>query len=149
MKENEKKMELATVEIDNDIFAVKEENTGDVVRYSTTYDDVDLFNAVNGGSEPLKNYLGKDVVISDIIITSADVHENKEDENSPIVSKACVHFYGENGLHIASLSNGIIRSAKTLIQCGFAPSKDRPVTLRFKTTETKKGTAHTFDLISR
>lgn len=149
MKENEKKMELATVEIDTDIFSVKEENTGDVVRYSTTYDDVDLFNAVNGGSEPLKNYLGKDVVITDIIITSADVHENKEDETSPIVSKPCVHFYGENGLHIASLSNGIIRSAKTLIQCGFAPSKDRPVTLRFKTTETKKGTAHTFDLISR
>ena len=146
---SEKKMELAKVEVDRDIFTIQAENAGDPVRYSTTFDDVDLFNAVNGGSEKIKDHLGEPLVITDIIITSADVKEDINDETSDTVSKPCVHFYGENGLHLATLSNGVLRAARMLITCGFAPSKEHPITIKFKEIETKKGRAHTFDLISR
>ena len=123
------------------------EGEGKKVRYTTTTDTVDLFNAVNGGSEPLKNYIGKELELTDIIVTSADVHEDVNDEKSPVVSKPCVHFYTTDGKHITTLSNGIIKSAKCLIECGLTPTKEAPVTIRIKTIETKKGTAHTFDLV--
>lgn len=149
MKENTKNYEIATVEIDHDVFAVKAENGGAVVRYSTTVDDVDLFNAVNGGSESIKNYMGVDLSIAEMVVTSANVHEEKENEDSPIVSKPCVHFFTTDGKHLATLSNGVIRAAMNLIQCGFTPTRETPIVIKFKTIETKKGTAHTFDLISR
>lgn len=133
----------------NEIFAVKDAESGAAVRYTTTVDDAALFNAVNGTSESVKNYMDKDIIIKDIVITSADVHDDKEDDESPVHSKPCVHFYTTDDKHIASLSNGIIRSAKALINCGFTPTIERPITIRFKTVETKKGTAHTFDLVSR
>lgn len=150
MKENKtNNYELATVEIDHDVFAVKAENGGAVVRFTTTTNDVDLFNAVNGGSESIKNYMGVDLSIDEMVVTSANVHEEKENEDSPIVSKPCVHFFTTDGKHLATLSNGVIRAAMNLIQCGFTPTKESPITIKFKTIETKKGTAHTFDLISR
>ena len=141
------KMELAMVQVDKDVFTLANEGEGATVRYSTTTDTVDLFNAVNGGSEPLKNYIGKELELTDIIITSADVHEDVNNEESPVVSKPCVHFYTTDGKHITTLSNGIIKSAKCLIECGLTPTKETPVTIRIKTIETKKGTAHTFDLV--
>lgn len=140
---------LALTEVDNSIFKVQNEGEGQAVRYSTTFEDTDLFNAVNGGSEPVKNYLGKEVEVTDIIITSADVAEDINNEDSPVVSKPCVHFLCSDGKHLATLSNGVIKSAKNLIACGFAPSKESPITIKFKTIETKKGTAHNFDLIKR
>ena len=145
----EQKMELAQVEVDNSIFKVSAEGEGAAVRYTTTFDDVDLFNAVNGGSEAVKDYIGQEIEVSDIIITSADVHEDVNDEDSPVVSKPCVHFYTPDGKHLTTLSNGIIKSAKTLISCGFAPSKEHTVVIKFKTIGTKRGTAHTFDLVKR
>ena len=140
---------LALTEVDNSIFKVQAEGDGQAVRYSTTYEDTDLFNAVNGGSEPVKNYLDKEVEVTDIIITSADVHEDVNDEDSPVVSKPCVHFLCTDGKHLATLSNGVIKSAKNLIACGFAPSEGHSIIIKFRTVETKKGTAHTFDLVKR
>lgn len=148
-QDTEQKMELATVEVDSSIFKVSAEGESAAVRYTTTFDDVDLFNAVNGGSEAVKDYIGQEIEVSDIIITSADVHEDVNDEDSPVVSKPCVHFYTSDGKHLTTLSNGIIKSAKTLISCGFAPSKEHTVVIKFKTIGTKRGTAHTFDLVKR
>lgn len=147
--ETKQTMELSVVQVDNSIFKTQEEGQGGVVRYSTTTDDVALFNAVNGGSEPVKDYIGKEIEVTDIVITSADVHEDVNDEDSPIVSKPCVHFYTVDGKHLTTLSNGIIKSAKMLISCGFAPCPEATVVIKFKTINTKKGTAHTFDLIKR
>lgn len=132
-----------------EIFAVQEAETGATVRYTTTVDDAALFNAVNGSSESVKNYMDTDITVKDIVITSADVHDEKDNEESPVHSKPCVHFYTTDDKHIASLSNGIIRAAKALINCGFTPTAERPITIKFKAVETKKGTAHTFDLVSR
>lgn len=147
--ETQETMTLAKVEVDTNIFKVSGEGEGAAVRYSTTFDDVELFNAVNGGSEAVKDYLDQELEVSDIVITSANVHENRDDDESPIVSKPCVHFYTTDGKHLTTLSNGIIKSAKNLIGCGFAPCKEHTIVIKFKTINTKKGTAHTFDLVTR
>lgn len=136
------------VAIEKDVFTVNEQCTANPLRYSTTTDDVKLFNAMNGGSEPVADYIDTDVEVSDIIITSAEVAEDPNDDESPIVSKPCVHFTLTNGKHLASLSNGIIKACKNLLSVGFAPTPETPITIHFKTIKTKKGTAHTFDLVS-
>lgn len=145
---------LAKVEVDKAIFKVVAEGEGQTVRYTTTFDDADLFNAINGGSDPVKKYLGQEVEVVNLLITSAELHEGRtadgeQDENTPIVSKPCVHFYTKDGQHLTTLSNGIVKSAKNLISCGFAPSEGHSVIIKFRTVETKKGTAHTFDLVKR
>lgn len=137
------------VKVDKDIFKVTSEGDGATVRYSTTVDDVELFNAVSGTSDPVKDYLDKEVEVCEIVITSADIHEDVNDDDSPIVSKPCVHFYTTDGKHLATLSNGIIKNTRDLIGVGFAPTKEHPITIRFKTVQTKKGIAHTFDLVKR
>ena len=79
-----KNFEMVTIE--NDVFAVDESRTANPLRYTTTTDDVKLFNAMNGGSEPVADYIGQDVTITDIVITSAEVAADPNDETSEIVS---------------------------------------------------------------
>ena len=143
----ENKFEMVT--IDKDVFTVDETKTAGELRYSTTTDDVKLFNALNGGSEPVADYIGQDVTITDIVITSAEVAADPNDDDSEIVSKPCVHFNTIDGKHLSTLSNGIIKACKNLLSVGFAPTPESPITIKFKTIKTKKGTAHTFDLVSR
>jgi len=136
------------------IFETVPESKGDAVRYSTTTDDVALFNAVNGNSDPVKKLIGQEIEVSDMVITSAEVHEGRtpdgeQDENTPIVSKPCVHFYTPTGEHYTTLSNGIARAARNLISVGFAPCPEHTIIIKFRTIDTKKGTAHTFDLVKR
>ena len=144
---NEKKFELASVE--TTAFDVVAEGTGATVRESTSTDDVILFNAVNGTGEKIADLLGQDIVLTDIVVTSADVHEDPNDDESPIINKACVNMFTADGRQISSISNGIIRATKALFACGFEPSPEMPITVRFKEITTKKGKAHTFDLIKR
>ena len=143
------KHQLTQVHVDTNIFRTVSEGEGDRVRFTTTFDDVALFNAVSGSSEAVKDYLDKEVEVSNIVVTSADVHEDVNDDDSPIVSNPCVHFYTPDGGHMTTLSNGIIRNVKDLIGCGFAPSPEHTIVIRFKTIQTKKGIAHTFDLVKR
>lgn len=133
--------------IETGIFEVAEQGSS-MLRYATdAEDDIMLFNSVNGGSETVADYLDQVLEVCDIVITSAEVHEDREDDESPIVSKPCSHFYTTDGKHIASISNGVNRSVKMLLSCGLEPSKDKPIKIKFHETKTKKGTAHTFDLV--
>lgn len=130
-------------------FAVLPAGEGAAVRLSTTVDNVKLFNAVNGTSENLDNYLGGEPVeVSDIIVTSADINSDMNDEESEIVNKSVVHFILTDGTHLSSMSNGIIRATKNLLSCGFNPTPESPITVKFKTVKTKRGIAHSFDLVS-
>lgn len=130
-------------------FATLPQGEGAAVRLSTTVDNVKLFNAVNGTSESLDNYLGGEPVeVSDIIVTSADINSDMNDEDSEIVNKSVVHFILTDGTHLSSLSNGIIRATKNLLSCGFNPSPESPIKIKFKTVKTKRGIAHSFDLVS-
>lgn len=138
---------LVPHKIETGIFETVEQGA-DILRYATNPDDdIMLFNSVNGGAENAGNYLGEILEVSDIVITSVEVHEDREDDTSPIVSKPCSHFFTTDGKHIATLSNGINRSVKMLLSCGLTPTPERPIKLRFHETKTKKGTAHTFDLV--
>lgn len=133
-------------------FKTVECGTGATIRTTTTTDDVTLFNAINGSAEKVEDYLGKEVTVTDIVVSSADVlkdindpdPDNGEKENKPVV-----HFFTSDGVHISSISNGIARATKNLLSVGFQPTKEAPITIRFKEVKTKRGTAHSFDLISR
>lgn len=136
----------------NDEFAVVEAGQGSTIRTSTTTDDVTLFNAVNGSAENITDHFNEDIKVIDIVVTSADIlkdindpdPENGEKENKPVV-----HFFTADGLHISSISNGIIRATKNLLSCGFIPTAENPITIRFKEVRTKRGIAHSFDMISK
>lgn len=132
----------------NKKFEVAEAGKGAPVRESTTAETNILFNAVNGGAESCKVLVDKDAIkVTNIVITSADVHEDKDDEESPLISKPVAHFFTEDGKHYSTLSNGIIRTVRNLLGCGITPTKESPLAIRFVSRETKRGTAYVFELV--
>ncbi len=141
----ENTFELAT--IDNSAYEIKEAGAGATIRDTTTSDTATLFNAVSGGSKAVKELIGKDPInVTAIVVTSADVNEERDDETSPIISRPVVHFFTDTGEHYSSLSNGIVRTTKNLLACGLVPTAETPIKIRFKEIETKKGKAHIFEL---
>lgn len=122
--------------------------TGAKIRKTTTTDTKRLFNAISSPSKPLKKIIGDTIDVIDIVVTSADVHEDANDEESPMVNKPVVHFFTLDGEHYSSLSNGIIRATENLLSIGITPSEDEPFELRITTVDTPKGTAHSFEWIS-
>lgn len=142
---NEQKFEMTT--INEDAFAIKAAGEGAKIRETTTSETTVLFNAVSGGSESIKPLIDKDPIsVVDIVVTSADVHEEKEDETSPIINRPVVHFFTDDGKHYSSMSNGIVRTVSNLLACGLIPTHETPIKIKFKTVETKRGTAHIFEL---
>ena len=137
------------VEVDHSIFETQKLNEGAKIRYSSTFDDVTLFNALNSSSESIADHFGEDIKVLNMVVTTAQVASDFNDDFAEKEDKPCVHFFCEDGLHLASVSNGIIRSTENLITCGFMPTSEAPIVIRFKEIKTKRGTAHTFDLVSR
>lgn len=132
----------------NKKFEVQEAGKGAVVRESTTAETNTLFNAVNGGAESCKVLVDKDAIdVVNIVVTSTDVHEDKDNEESPLVNKPVAHFFTSDGKHYSSLSNGIIRTVRNLLGCGITPTKDNPLKIKFVSRETKRGTAFVFELV--
>ena len=137
------------VEVDHSIFETQKLNEGAKIRYSSTFDDVTLFNALNSSSESIADHFGEDIKVLNMVVTTAQVASDFNDDFAEKEDKPCVHFFCEDGLHLASVSNGIIRSTENLITCGFMPTPEAPIVICFKEIKTKRGTAHTFDLVSR
>lgn len=151
---NTKETALAVIKTQNmsEEFAVTEVGQGAVIRTATNTDDVLLFNAVNGSAEKVEDYFGQDIKITDIVVTSADILKDINDpdpENGEKECKPVVHFFTADGKHISSISNGIIRATKNLLSCGFIPTAESPITIKFKEIRTKRGIAHSFDMISK
>ena len=144
-KQEEPALQIMTVE--QSIYATVEAGTAPPLRTATTTNTAKLFNALNGSAKPVKEYLGEEIDITDIVITSADVPSIMGDDDSEKVCKPCVHFYTLDGEHISSISNGIIKATKMLLSCGLTPTPDTPIRIVFKEITTKKGTAHSFDLV--
>lgn len=132
-------------------FEIGEAGSGAKIRTTTTTDDVTLFNAINGSAEKVEDYLGSEVTVTDIVVTSADVLKdiNDPDPDGEKENRPVIHFFTADGKHISSISNGIRRAAENLLTVGFNPTKESPIVIRFKEVKTKKGIAHSFDLISR
>lgn len=151
-KENTKvndKMELATVSMADD-FAIVEAGTGAAIRATTTDKTSVLFNAVNGQGQKVKDFIGVELNVVNIVVTSADVAKdffNKDNPDVEKVSKPCCHFFTADGLHISSISNGITRAVMKLFECGLQPVDGEPVKMMFTTMETKNGTAHSLTLL--
>lgn len=151
---NTKENALAVIKTQNmsEEFAVTAPGQGAVIRTATNADDVLLFNAVNGSAEKVEDYFGQDIKVTDIVVTSADILKDINDpdpENGEKECKPVVHFFTADDKHISSISNGIIRATKNLLSCGFIPTADSPITIRFKEIRTKRGIAHSFDMIAK
>lgn len=151
---NTKETALAVIKTQNmtEEFAVTAPGQGAVIRTATNTDDVLLFNAVNGSAEKVEDYFGQDIKVTDIVVTSADILKDINDpdpENGERECKPVVHFFTADGKHISSISNGIIRATKNLLSCSFIPTADSPITIRFKEIRTKRGVAHSFDMIAK
>lgn len=151
VQETETKNQIMKFEKNPEIVAVfktlevNEENPE--IRYTTTYDDTTLFNSIRGKSTPVKDVIGEEFDIVNIVITANDVLSDKNDENSEKVNKPIVHFFTADGKHFSSLSTGIIRNTKGLFEINKIPSLENPVRIRFEEVPTPKGTAHTFELV--
>lgn len=132
-------------------FAINEEGDGAKIRTTTTTDDVTLFNALNSAAEKVEEYIDECVEVTDIVVTSADVLKdiNDPDPDGEKENRPVVHFFTSDGKHISSISNGIRRATENLLSVGFAPSAESPIVIKFKTVKTKKGIAHSFDLVKR
>lgn len=141
--------DFKAVEVDHTIFETQKLNEGAKIRYTSTFDDVTLFNALNSSSESIADHFDEDIKVLNMVLTTAQVSSDFNDDFAEKEDKPCVHFFCEDGLHLASVSNGIIRSTENLIACGFMPTPEAPIIIRFKPIKTKRGTAHTFDLVSR
>lgn len=143
------KFEMVTNAIETAVFDTMSAGTGDKIRESTTTDTARLFNAVNGSAKRVKDFVDKVVEIVDIVITSADIakdFESRDDKGAEKISKPCVHLFTSDGTHISSVSNGIIKSTKSLFECGIIPTAETPLKIKFITVETKNGTCHSFEL---
>ena len=127
------------------IVAVDENNAK--IRYSTTTETNDLFNALSGKSEPVKNYIGETVSVVKMVVTANDIDADRDNPDNGKVNKPIVHFFTTDGKHISTLSNGIIRNVKFMLECGIIPTVENPINIRFDTVETAKGIAHTFDIM--
>lgn len=135
--------------VDHSIFETKKLNEGEKIRFTTTFDEVTLFNSINSSSESVADHFNENITVENIVITTAQVNIDINDDFSEKEDKPCVHFFCKDGLHLASVSNGIIRSAENLITCSIIPSPEQPIVIKFKEITTKKGKAHSFDLVSR
>lgn len=135
--------------VDHSIFETKKLNEGEKIRFTTTFDEVTLFNSINSSSESVADHFNENITVENIVITTAQVNMDINDDFSEKEDKPCVHFFCKDGLHLASVSNGIIRSAENLITCSIIPSPEQPIVIMFKEITTKKGKAHSFDLVSR
>ena len=143
------KMELTTVSMTDD-FAIVEAGKGAAIRATTTDKTSVLFNAVNGQGQKVKDFIGVELNVINIVVTSADVAKdftNKDNPETEKVSKPCCHFFTADGIHISSISNGITRAVMKLFECGLQPVDGAPVRMMFTTMETKNGTAHSLTLL--
>ena len=149
MNENFEVMNMNTnnAEIERVFETVEVNENNTKIRYSTTTETNDLFNALSGKSEPVKNYIGETVSVVKMVVTANDIDIDRDDPDKGKVNKPIVHFFTADGKHISTLSNGIIRNVKFMLECGIIPTIENPLNIRFDTVETSKGIAHTFDIM--
>ena len=116
---------------------------------SSEADHVTLFSALNDRGENVEDYMDEEVVVEHIVVTAADVQEEMNNPNAPFVNKAVIHFFCDDGTHISSLSNGIRRCTLNLVGCGFDPTPDHPVHIKFKRVKVARGNAHSFSVLGQ
>lgn len=138
--------------INNDITDIKAVTPAETetakIRFSTTYEDKMLFNATSSTATPVSEIVDEEpITVTNIIVTNAVVHEDKNDENSPLINRPCVHFFTDDGNHYSTLSNGIVKTTCDLIELGLSPTNETPLAIRFKSVNTKKGTCFVFEMV--
>lgn len=130
-----------------EFFAIIPNEMPNTIRYTSTEDENIMYNAINGGAEKIENYIGEVVEVNNIIVTSANLHTDKDDEESPVENRPCINFFTTDGKHISTISNGIVRSVENLYACDMIPTPERPRKIKFVTIDTNKGTSYSIELV--
>jgi hypothetical protein len=150
LKEVAQETTTAVVTANNDSFKVYEVNEEvPPIRETTTNDEKILFNALSSPSQKLKDFLGHELNITAIVVTNALVKKdiNDKSETAERENKPCIHFFTDMGEHISTVSNGVSRSVKNLLNVGIIPTVENPLKIRVITSDTKNGTMHSFELV--
>lgn len=107
--------------------------------------DEQIYNTVYGSNGKVSDFIDEELTIVGLIISSAKAHIDINDDESPEIIKPCITFITDIGATISSISNGIWRSAKGLMQMGVGDTYNCIV--KFVTVQTKKGMAHSLKVI--
>lgn len=127
------------------VFSVDDAYNLPAIRYSTTDDSTVLFNALNSPNEQVADYIDQEVVVEDIVITGIDLEDKFTGQST---NKPVVHFFTDDGKHISSIANGILRTTLGLLKTGVCPNAEHPITIRFRMVKVKRGMAHGFDVVN-
>jgi hypothetical protein len=131
------------------IFATTEETEANAnIRFASEgVDNKQLFNALRGKSESVKDLIGERIEIASIVITGANVNKDINDETKGKENRPITHFFTTDNRHISSMSHGIAVNAQALFECGMYPTSENPIKIEFTEVQTKRGTAYSFDLV--
>lgn len=133
-----------------DVFAIVtgEELNRNKIRFATCTDISTLFNAINGVSLKLKDFIGHTINVTKIVITSAIVNKDRNDksENPEKEERPCVHLFTDLGEHISTLSTGMCNGIKGIFEIGICPTEEHPLTMKILEVEVPNGRMHTFEL---
>lgn len=117
--------------MDKNIFAIMNEGQGEKVRFSTTDSQIVIYNAISSKGVALSKRLDEEFEVTDIVVTSSDVHSDIRDENSEIISIPVVHFFTTDKQHIATISKGVCEAIEGLAVCAMLPTPEKPITVKF------------------
>lgn len=131
------------------IFATTEQTESNAnIRFASEgVDNKQLFNALRGKSESVKDLIGERIEIASIVITGANVNKDINDESKGKENRPITHFFTTDNRHISSMSHGIAVNAQALFECGMYPTPENPIEIEFTEVQTKRGTAYSFDLV--
>lgn len=99
-----------------------------------------LYNALNGDCASIADNVGKEIVISDVVVARSQT----TDDNGEVKDSARTILIGPDGNRYASSSFGVLRSIIGLCQAFGSLHFDEPLTIIPIDVKTKKG--HTFKL---
>ena len=85
--------DFKAVEVDHTIFETQKLNEGAKIRYTSTFDDVTLFNALNSSSESIADHFDEDIKVLNMVMTTAQVSSDFNDDFAEKEDKPCVHFF--------------------------------------------------------
>lgn len=119
------------------------------IRFASSTDTPTLYNAINGVALKLSDFIGKVIEITKIVITTAEVNRDCEDEseNAEKVYTPVVHLFTTSGEHISTLSKGIGLSVKGLLEIGIIPTPEYPIRVKVIEAKVKRGLMHSLELI--
>lgn len=122
-----------------------EENFERRIVFNSGCTEVDAFNAMYGGNEKLSEYMGEEITITGVTISTSLVNKEMNNEESGKIVKPCVALVTEEAGVITTVSNGIYSCIKGMLS--MVSFDIHKVIAKIVEVNTKKGKAHSLRMI--